>query len=137
MVMTKSAQCSCGALRAEVAGDPTGVVVCHCIDCQRRSGSPFGAGAYYPSAQVRISGESQLYTRDTASGGKFHQHFCPGCGTTLYWFADNRPEAIGIAVGAFADPAFPIPVRSVWEQSRHTWVELPDGLQHFPRGRSG
>ncbi len=135
--MTRRAQCSCGALQAEVAGEPTAVVACHCVECQRRTGAVFGVGAYYATAQVRITGASQLYTRDTASGGKFHQHFCPTCGTTLYWFADIKPDAIGIAVGGFSDPSFLPPVRSVWEQSRHTWVQLPEGLQHFPRGRGG
>jgi hypothetical protein len=38
-------------------------------------------------------------------------------------------------VGGFADPKFPAPVRSVWEQTRHAWVELPDAVQHFAQGR--
>ena len=135
MSQSKVAQCGCGALRVEAEGAPEAVVACHCIDCQRRSGSPFGVGAYYLKSNVHIKGESRQYTRTTAAGRPFHQHFCPNCGSTVYFWGPNKPDAIGIAVGAFADSHFPAPVRSVWEQSRHDWVELPEGLQHFMRGR--
>ena len=131
------AQCSCGRLRAEVSGPPDGgVVACHCTECQRRTGAPFGVGAYFSKDKVSISGESTLYTRDATSGHPFHQHFCPNCGTTLYWYSAYKPDMIGIAVGTFTDPNFPAPARSVWEQTRHQWVRLPDGVQHFPQGRN-
>ena len=134
-VSSKLAQCSCGALRAEVHGEPQGgVVICHCAECQRRTGAPFGVGAYYSKKKVNISGESRLYIRTGTSGHPFHQHFCPTCGTTLFWYPTFRPEVIGIAVGGFVDPNFPPPIRSVWEQSRHAWVELPEDTQHFPQG---
>ncbi|HMH64989.1 MAG TPA: GFA family protein, partial [Rhizomicrobium sp.] len=102
----------------------------------RRTGAPFGVGAYYAKDKVRISGASKLYTRQAASGHPFHLHFCPTCGTSLYWYSAYKPDTIGIAVGGFADPQFPVPVRSVWEQTRHGWVELPDGVQHFAQGRN-
>lgn len=133
--MGKTAHCACGALQAEVTCAPDAVVVCHCTDCQRRTGSVIGVGAYYPKAHVKITGESKEFVRVTAAGRNFHEHFCPTCGTTLFFFGSYKPDSIGIAVGAFADPTFPAPVRSVWEQSHHPWVGLPDGLQHFPRGR--
>lgn len=135
MSQSKVAQCGCGGLRVEVEGTPDAVVACHCMDCQRRSGSPFGVAAYYPKNYVHIIGENRQYTRTTAAGRPFHQHFCPNCGSTVYFWGPNKPDAIGIAVGAFADPHFQAPVRSVWEQSRHEWVVLPEGLQRFMRGR--
>lgn len=133
--MTKTAQCGCGALRVEVSGEPDAVVACHCTDCQRRTGSVLGVGAYYPKAQVKASGEYKTYVRETAAGRKFHQNFCPTCGSTVFFVGEIMPDSIGVAVGAFADKDFPLPMRSVWEQSRHAWVGLPPGLQHFPRGR--
>ena len=133
--MSKTAHCNCGALRVEVTGAPDAVVVCHCTDCQRRTGSVLGVGAYYPEDRAKVTGESKMYVRDTASGKKLRQHFCPTCGTTLFWTADLKPNTIGVAVGGFADPTFDPPVRSVWEQSHHGWLGLPSGLQHFPRGR--
>ncbi|MBI1238533.1 MAG: aldehyde-activating protein [Alphaproteobacteria bacterium] len=130
----RTATCGCGAVTARATGDPV-VVACHCADCQRRTGSVFGVGAYYPKEAVAITGSTNRFTRPTASGGEFRQNFCPRCGTTLFWNADNNPDLIGIAVGAFVDPQFPAPVRSVWEQTIHHWVTVgPAGL-HKLRGR--
>jgi hypothetical protein len=106
-------------------------------ECQRRTGAPFGVGAYCSKNNVKISGEGKLYTREATSGHPFHQHFCPACGTTLYRYSAYKPDMIGIAVGGFADPQFLAPLRSVWEQTRHEWVKLPNAIQHFQQGRTG
>ena len=54
------ASCQCGNLTATIdpGAEPT-VSMCHCIDCQRRSGSQFGSIAYYPADQITVSGEAQ------------------------------------------------------------------------------
>ena len=131
----QTAQCSCGALQATVQGAPEAVVACHCTDCQRRTGSVLGVGAYYPKERVTITGESKAFVRDTASGGQFRQNFCTTCGTTLFWTVVSKPGVLGIAVGGFADPDFLPPQRSVWEQTHHSWLGLPEEIPHFTRGR--
>ena len=128
------ARCSCGALTLTLPGPSRLVVACHCVDCQRRTGAPFGVGAFYPADAVVISGTSTVFTRDAASGGKVHSHFCPNCGSTVYWRADNLPSMIGVAVGAFADPNYPAPVRSIFELTKHGWVQMDDAVEHFPQG---
>ena len=133
--MSRLAQCSCGGLRLTVDGEPQAVVACHCIDCQRRTGSVFGVGAYYPSDQIRIAGESRSFVRPTEAGHEFTTHFCPNCGSSVYWSSGKNPGLIGVAVGAFADPAFPAPVRSVWERSMHRWAPVDVASQHFAKGR--
>jgi hypothetical protein len=122
-------------VKVTVEGEPTAVVACHCIECQRRTGAVFGVGAYFPEERLMFEGKTSQYSRPTDSGESFIQHFCPGCGTTLFWRAGKFPGHVGIAVGAFADPSFPQPARSVWEQSRHSWIDLSAAGQHFPKGR--
>jgi hypothetical protein len=112
------------------------VVICHCAACQRRTGSPFGLVGYYPEAALTLAGNATRYARAAASGLDFETFFCPGCGSTVYMRAGKHPGLIGVAVGAFADPDYPPPVRSVWEEGLHRWVALPDGIQRFPQGRS-
>ena len=133
--MQRTAQCSCGSLRVSASGEPASVVACHCLECQRRTGSVFGVGAYYPEAQVAISGVAKQFARPTESGSGFTTHFCPSCGSSVYWTSGKNPGLIGVAVGAFGDAAFPKPVRSVWERSMHAWVEIAVAQQHFPKGR--
>ncbi|QMW21732.1 GFA family protein [Sandaracinobacteroides saxicola] len=125
-----TAECSCGALRATVPAHSPAVVACHCRACQKRSGSPFGVGAYFAEADVVTVGEARHFARPTASGGVFDQWFCPRCGATIWFRASLRPGMIGIPVGAFADPDAPPPLRSVWEESAHPWVQVP-ASQHF------
>jgi hypothetical protein len=130
------AVCQCGRLSVGVPGPTPAVVACHCIDCQRRTGAPFGVVAYYAADQLSIEGEAKRYVRATAAGGVFESYFCPECGSTVYVKAGKHPALIGVPVGALAEPGFPPPVRSVWEQSRHPWVMLPDEIEHFPQGRA-
>lgn len=127
------AQCGCGALILTLPETSQGVVACHCLDCQRRSGSPFGAGAFYPAENVTISGERKEFTRPAESGGAVHNFFCPNCGSTVYWTADNLPGMIGVAVGALADPHYPGPSISIFEQSKHHWVRIDTAVAHFPQ----
>ncbi|SMF78534.1 Uncharacterized conserved protein [Tistlia consotensis] len=128
------ARCSCGALTLTLAEPSRLVVACHCLDCQRRTGAPFGVGAFYPAAAVVVSGTAKAFTREAASGGKVHSYFCPTCGSTVYWKADNLPSLIGVAVGALADPGYRAPVRSVFERSKHGWVRIDGAVEHFQQG---
>ena len=132
--MQRTAQCSCGCVQVVAQGEPAGVVACHCVDCQRRTGSVFGVGAYYANEQIAITGSTREFVRPTDAGHHFFTYFCPACGTSVFWRSNRNPGMTGIAVGAFADPSFPAPVRSVWECSRHSWVEIPVE-HHFDKGR--
>ena len=76
------ASCSCGQLRAEVRGEPTGVSVCHCHACQRRTGSVFGAQARFPREAVAMEGDGTEFVRVGEEGGRFRFTFCPRCGST-------------------------------------------------------
>lgn len=131
--MTRIAHCCCGSLRAEATGEPALVVACHCMECQRRTGSPFGVSACFPKARVRTEGPSNVYVRGNNSGRKNEFHFCPNCGSTVFWYPEVAPDLIGIAFGAFADPSMPWPTLSVFEKTRHLWVAFDHQLDHFLR----
>jgi hypothetical protein len=120
---TRHAACSCGQLRVACDGEPVRISICHCLECQRRTGSVFGAQARYARAQVRMEGKTTVYARKGDEGGIVTLHFCPVCGSTVYWHIDKDPDLVAVAVGAFADPGFPPPGRSVYERQRHAWTE--------------
>lgn len=108
--------------------------LCHCIECQRRTGSPFGVGAYYEADKVSFAGPSSVYTRHVEERW-LRFHFCPGCGSTVYWQAQGHNGRWGIAVGAFSDPDFPKPQRSVFERSRHDWLGIDNDIPGFIAGK--
>jgi hypothetical protein len=123
---TRRASCACGQLRATTTGEPIRVSVCHCLECQRRTGSVFGAQARFPTTSVQIDGRSNVFTRVGDSGGKISFRFCPHCGSTVWYTLEAQPETVAIPVGAFADPVFPAPVRSFYDNRRHSWVGIPE-----------
>jgi hypothetical protein len=114
------AQCACGALTAQPKGEPESVVVCSCSECRER---------------LTLAGEPREYVRTADSGVAFHSFFCPACGSTVWFYSARDPNRVGIAVGAFADPAFSKPDRTVFDESKHGWVVFDEATPGFTRGR--
>ena len=127
----RTAACSCGQLSIEVHGAPRGVGICNCLACQRRTGSVFAALASF-DAPYRVRGEATEYVRTGERGARFVFRFCPVCGSTVFHTEVGNDAAVSVAVGAFADPAFPAPTVSVYDCRRHPWVQLPPGARAFP-----
>jgi hypothetical protein len=125
------ASCSCGRLRAEVHEDPIVVSVCHCYACQRRTGSVFSSQAAFPREATAIEGEGTEFVRAGDEGARFKFTFCPRCGSTVYYVEEGNEQVIIIPVGAFADSRFAAPTVSVYEKRRHSWVSLPDDVEHW------
>lgn len=119
---TRIATCSCGQLRALCAGEPPRVSICHCLECQKRTGSVFAAQARFPRDAVRIEGVSQQWSRVGDGGGEATFHFCPTCASIVYWRPKAWPHLTYVALGAFADPTFPPPRIAVYEERQHTWT---------------
>ncbi len=128
---TREASCSCGQLSLQAEGDPFHVGICHCLACQRRTGSAFGMQAGYPADRITVAGHSTDYARTSDEADrKVHVfHFCPDCGGTVFYTEPDEPDLIVVMVGAFADPLFPPPLESGYEARRHPWVGLPDTME--------
>ena len=122
---TRTASCRCGQLSATVTGEPVRVSVCHCLDCQKRSGSAFAVQARWPAERVKIEGTSKGWEHTADSGNRVTFHFCPDCGSDVHYEIEGEFDGlIAIPVGAFADPGFPAPHFSLWEERKHDWVEI-------------
>ena len=91
----------------------------------------FGAQARFPKDAVSFSGTSTEFVRTGDEGTKATFRFCPHCGTTVYYTMSAVEDAVAIPVGAFADPSFPAPTISVYEERMHGWVQMPGGIEHM------
>ncbi|RZI61375.1 MAG: GFA family protein [Zymomonas sp.] len=126
------ASCACGQLRVHCAGEPVRISVCHCLECQKRSGSSFAAQARWPEADVAITGTFGEWSRIGDEGSRATFRFCPRCGSTVAYVSEGLPGLVAIAIGAFADPLFPAPQYSVYEERKHAWVAVVgDGIEHY------
>lgn len=123
------ASCSCGQLTASVRGEPIRISVCHCLECQKRTGSVFGAQTRFPADAVTVAGNSTEFARTGDEGTTVRFHFCPTCGSIVYYLMAAIPGIVAIPVGAFADPGFPAPRVAVYESRRHPWVGLPGDIE--------
>ena len=79
---------------------------------------------------MRTEGRSSEYVRISDDGEERIFSFCPECGGTVFFKFPAMPEMIAVPVGVFADPDFPVPVRSIYETRQHPWVQLADGIEH-------
>ena len=128
---SRRATCGCGQLAVVCTGEPVRVSVCHCLDCQRRSGSAFSAQARFPEEAVTITGEARTWRRIGDEGGVAEFGFCPECGSTVFYRNEGLPGQVAAALGAFADPSFPAPAFSVYENRKHAWVSITgEGVEH-------
>ena len=88
---SRRAACSCGQLHLTIEGEPTRISMCHCLECQRRTGAAISNQARFRREQVTFAGRESTWTRTAESGNALTFHFCPLCGSTVYWEGQGFP----------------------------------------------
>jgi len=142
---TRKASCNCGQLSVTYDGpDPERTSLCQCYECQRRTGSAFSGQTRLPIENVTIEGQStkRTFPNDSGKPSEFRScdsggatfHFCPMCGSTVYWEMAIAPDMLGVAVGTFADPTFPPPMISGFAAYGAKWAMNVSDLP-MPGGR--
>ncbi|WPZ34388.1 GFA family protein [Thalassobaculum sp. OXR-137] len=127
----RTARCGCGALSVRVTGEPLEVYACSCLNCQRETGGVFTYTASYLDAAAIVTGQARLWRRIVPSGRWIETSFCPTCGTQVFQISELQPGVICIAVGCFADPAFPAPRTLYFGRSCHRWLVLPEEMRRL------
>lgn len=127
--MTLTGGCACGAVRYEVNGEALRIGVCHCKQCQRRTGSAFGMGCFFTKDGVKVTqGTTRAYERISDAGNRVRFQFCTSCGSTVMWETEALPQAFGIAGGTLDDTDWIEPKLHVWAKEAQSWFEFPDGV---------
>jgi hypothetical protein len=122
--VVREARCACGELSITMEGEPLLVSSCCCTRCQRRTGALFGVTVYFrPDQMIARQGSWVTFHRPD---GSTTFHFCPRCGSSLWWAPDQDDDVIGVAGGCFADPTLPSPQRMVFTRHKHPYVRPPD-----------
>ena len=136
--MTRTAECACGRVDVSVESEPFLVAICHCDFCQKRTGSVFQVGAYFAADEkLEVRGEIRTYNGleidgvANAAGDAVTYHFCPTCGSTIYWIREGQLPLLGIAIGNFVDSGFPAPTMEIHTEMRHAWVPPVAGAEQL------
>ena len=127
--------CVCGAVRFAATSLPLRITICHCIWCQRRTGTAFGTECVFPVDAVSVQGEPlRAYRhRSDLSGRWIEQDFCAACGSNVGLRLEAVPELRSLAIGGFDDrsriESADVPVRHVFTRSRSPVSLIPDGVE--------
>jgi hypothetical protein len=126
--------CACGAVRFAAEGEPYRVGLCHCFDCRKQHGAPFGACIIYPADRVAFSGEEPGVHASSAKGRRY---FCRSCGSPVF-SRDEGSDEIELFMGAFDEIGRFAPTYEIWVQRREPWLpEIPGVVRRYDRDRTG
>jgi hypothetical protein len=123
--------CSCGVVRYRLTSDPLFVHCCHCLNCQRQTGSAFAVNVLIEADRVELlAGEPQPVSVPRSGGKKQKIWRCPACETALY-SQYTSPRVRFVRAGTLDDPASVEPDVHIYTRSKLPWVALPEGVPAF------
>ena len=129
--------CQCGGIRYEVIGTPQQLLVCHCTDCQRQSGSAFGMTLVVKEEDFRLTqGEPKTFTAKSDAGRAKLGAFCPECGTRIYHKAEWRKGMVSVKPGTLDDTSILNPDIHIWTGSKQPWITIPEDVEGHEKSPS-
>jgi hypothetical protein len=132
MVAPLEGGCSCGAVRYRLTGAPMFVHCCHCLDCQRQTGSAFVLNALIETDRVeRLAGEPEPVSMPTDSGRPHDIYRCPKCRVAVWSDYGRRRIMLFVRVGTLDDPSALAPDVHIYTRSKLPWVTLPKNVPAF------
>ena len=131
MSVSREGGCSCGAVRYSLASEPMFVHCCHCLNCQRQTGSAFVINALIESARLELlAGEPVAVDAPRDDGSAQRVFRCPTCQVAVY-SEYGRPEVKFVRAGTLDQPSSVSPDVHIFTRSKLPWVELPETVPAF------
>lgn len=125
-------RCACGEITFRLTSEPMFTHCCHCLDCQRQTGSAFAINALYEADRVELlSGTPQAISMPTDSGRPHDIYRCPKCQTALWSDYGRRGYLLFVRVGTLDEPGRITPDVHIFTRSKLAWVGLPDDVPAF------
>ena len=134
MAFKEAGGCLCGSVRYSF--DRHSVVSaghCHCVDCQKATGSSKATIVFVPSASLEVSGEYRIYTVIGSDGSHVSRGFCPTCGSPIISYAAEQPDLRFIKAGSLDDPSWVRTEASYWKVSAQPWDPVNADIPSFEK----
>ena len=123
--------CACGAVRYRLASDPLFTNCCHCLNCQRQTGSAFVINLLIETDRVELlAGDPQPVDVPRDDGSTQRIFRCPTCEVAVFSQYTRGRGAVRArryprsAVGGHADA-------HIYTRSKLPWITLPDSVPAF------
>jgi hypothetical protein len=125
--------CACRAIRYECSAQPLLSFNCHCLDCQRASGSAFASLLIVPAADFELQkGEPTYHSVTADSGYTFRRGFCAECGSPVLAREPHRPRIVLIQAGSLDDPSRHQPAVDIYTKRAQPWDYMNPELPKLP-----
>ncbi len=123
--------CACGEVRYRLEGPPLFVHCCHCLNCQRQTGSAFVINVLIESDRVELLGREPERVPVPRSGTKRQQIYrCPVCKTAV-WSTYTSKKVLFVRAGTLDEPSAVEPDVHIFTRSKVPWLTLPDATPAF------
>lgn len=133
MSTPRTGGCLCGAIRYSISAPITELRACHCIDCQRASGSHGTVAAFIPRSGFTLTqGQPRHYAKKADSGRTLIRYFCGDCGSQLYSHRETTPELLGVRAGTLDDSSDLKISTHIWTKSARPWSHLDPAAKQVP-----
>jgi len=131
MIDSREGGCACGAVRYRLTSEPMIVHCCHCLNCQRQTGSAFVINLLLEADRVELlAGEPVPVDVPRDDGNAQRVYRCPGCQVALF-SEYGSPEVRFVRAGTLDDPSSVSPDVHIFTKSKLDWVGLPDSVPAF------
>jgi hypothetical protein len=128
---TREGGCACGGVRYRVTDEPLFTHCCHCLNCQRQTGSAFVINLLIEADRVTIlAGSPQPVDVPRDDGSTQRIYRCPGCQVAVF-SEYGRPEIRFVRGGTLDEPASISPDVHIFTKSKLPWVALPESTPAF------
>jgi hypothetical protein len=131
--MTSPAEggCSCGEVRYRLTSEPLFTHCCHCLSCQRQTGSAFVINLLIEADRVELlAGAPQPVDVPRDDGSTQRIFRCPTCQVAVY-SQYTLPEVLFVRGGTLDDPSRVAPDVHIYTRSKLSWVALPESVPAF------
>ena len=123
--------CACGAVRYRLASQPMFIHCCHCLNCQRQTGSAFVVNLLIEADRVQVFAGAPQPVDAPRDDGRAQRIFrCPECQVAIF-SEYGAPEVRFVRGGTLDDPTGITPDVHIYIRSKVGWVTLPEGTPAF------
>ena len=126
--------CLCGAVRYTISAPVSTLRACHCLNCQKSSGTAGTINAVVPTESFKITkGETRKYDDSaTQSGRTLSRHFCAECGSPIYSHRNPNPGFVVVRAGTLDDSSGMKITGNIWTARARPWAHIDPGTECHP-----
>jgi hypothetical protein len=126
MSAARQGGCACGQIRYRLTSEPMFTHCCHCLNCQRQTGSAFVINLLIETDRLELlAGEPQAVDAPRDDGSVQRIFRCPTCQVAVF-SEYGRPEVKFVRGGTLDEPRSIAPDIHIFTKSKVGWVEIPD-----------